>query len=188
MSNDETEIPLKNLKINQKMFQVKKGDSLQMAGDKNIKFYYVQEGLLRGYIIDEKGKEHTYMFAPEKWIIGDSMAISKDTESELFIDALENSKIVSYNPFLIKEQDYLTSEEARIEINRLLKRIGVLQERLLMQMSSSALKRYQHFIKTYPNISERVPLKMIASYIGVTPEVLSTVRKQRATKKNSTYN
>jgi CRP-like cAMP-binding protein len=48
-----------------------------------------------------------------------------------------------------------------------------------MLMSSSAIERYEHFVKTYPNIVQRVPQKMIASYLGITPEALSRVRKDR---------
>jgi hypothetical protein len=50
-------------------------------------------------------------------------------------------------------------------------------------MRASAIERYEHFIETYPDIVQRVPQKMIASYLGITPEALSTVRRKRIPKK-----
>ncbi len=183
MLNHELEYPLKSLNLNQKVLDVKKGTTLQLEGNKNIKFYYVTSGLLRSFIIDDKGKEHTYMFAPENWLIGDSMAFSNNSESQLNIEALEDSKVISFDPLLVNKKDSLTAAEYTTEIYRLLKRIGVLQERVLMQMGASALVRYDHFTKTYPQILERVPLKMIATYLGITPEALSNVRREWGKKK-----
>ena len=56
------------------VIEVKKGQILQHRGDINTKAYHVKSGLLRSYTIDEKGKEHIFMFAPEDWIIADSKA------------------------------------------------------------------------------------------------------------------
>lgn len=178
MLNHELEIPLKSLDLSQKRATVQKGTILQMRGNTQIKFYYVLKGLLRSYIIDEKGKEHTFMFAPENWFVGDSYAFSKKKSTQLFIDAIEDSEIVVYHSNRIEGKVVLTTDEYQIELNKLHNRVGVLQERILMQMSASALARYKHFVKTYPQIIERVPQKMIATYLGITPEALSNVRGQ----------
>ena len=61
---------------------------------------------------------------------------------------------------------------------KLAKRLRVLQKRIVMLMSSAAIERYEHFIATYPSIIQRVPQRMIASYLGITPEALSRVRKE----------
>ena len=73
-----------------KKIKIKKGQILQRKGDLNSKVYQVQSGLLRSYSIDEKGKEHIYLFAPENWIIADS--VSPKTPCDLFIDALEDDQ------------------------------------------------------------------------------------------------
>jgi CRP-like cAMP-binding protein len=65
---------------------------------------------------------------------------------------------------------------ARLESNRLLRRIAVLQKRVLLLMSASATERYQEFIVTYPNLQQRVSQRHIASYLGITPEALSRLR------------
>lgn len=153
----------KNLVL--KEIKVKKGQILQHSGELNSKIYFVKSGLLRSYSIDKKGKEHIFMFAPENWTIADS--INPEKPCELFIEALEDSTIT------IREKKVENAKNTQSLINR----ISVLQKRVIMLMSSSAIERYQHFIETYSDIVQRVPQRMIASYLGVTPESLSTAKK-----------
>ena len=147
------------------LHKAKKSQILQHKGELNTKVFVVKSGLLRSYSIDEKGKEHIFMFAPEGWIMGD--AVAPEAPAALFIDAIEDSTII------IKEKDALTEPNAQKLINRL----EVLQNRIIMLMSAPAIDRYKHFINTYPDIVQRVPQKMIASYLGITPEALSNVKK-----------
>ena len=152
--------------------KVKKGQILQHAGELNTKVYAVEAGLLRSYAIDEKGKEHIFAFAPEGWTIADLCEIT--IPCELFIDALEDSTVT-----VIEKEE----RKKQVAINTVVKRILVLQKRVIMLMSAPALERYEYFIETYPNIVQRVPQKMIASYLGITPEALSRVRKERTKTK-----
>tara|TARA_B110000902_G_C14099894_1_gene510209 strand:+ start:178 stop:642 length:465 start_codon:yes stop_codon:yes gene_type:complete len=147
-----------------KRLEVYKGQVLQRPGDLNSKTYHVKSGLLRCYIIDEKGKEHIYMFASENWIIGDSVPPEKPCE--LFIDSIEDSIVIQGE-----------KEIELVEPQKLLKRLEVLQKRIIMLMSASAIERYEYFIETYADIVQRVPQKMIASFLGITPESLSTVKR-----------
>lgn len=151
-----------------KALTIKKGDILQRKGDLNSKVYSVQSGLLRSYAIDDKGKEHIFMFAPEGWIIADNLPPS--IPCDLFIDALEDSDIIILQKDLSKEN----------HSNKLIKRLSVLQKRVIMLMSASAMERYQHFVETYPQITQRVPQRMIASFLGITPEALSKIRGARS--------
>lgn len=153
---------------NLKKIEVKKGQILQRKGELNSKVYQVETGLLRSFSIDEKGKEHIYMFAPENWIVADSG--SPEEPSELYIDAVEDSVILQ------REKD----PDSVSDTAKLLKRLEVLQKRIIMLMSASAIERYESFIETYPDIVQRVPQRMIASYLGITPEALSTVRSKRS--------
>lgn len=138
---------------------------MQRKGDLNTMVYSVESGLLRSFSIDEKGKEHIYMFGPKNWLIADN--VPPDVPGDLYIDALEDSIIgVSFKDTLVMHDS-----------KKLLKRMSVLQKRVIMLMSASAAERYDHFTKTYPQIIQRVPQRMIASYLGITPETLSRVRK-----------
>ncbi|RJE74146.1 Crp/Fnr family transcriptional regulator [Reichenbachiella sp. MSK19-1] len=162
--------------FNETPIRVKKGEILQMAGKSQAQSYAVVKGLLRSYMIDQKGKEHIFMFAPEGWIIGDIHAASSQTSTRLFIDVLEDSEIVPIR----RSIDELSLEDLKYGLVKALKRVGVLQNRVIMQMSSSAWERYQYFIDVYPDLLSRVPQKMIASYLGITPQALSRIRGEWA--------
>lgn len=129
--------------------------------------YKVKRGLIRSYTIDEKGKEHIYMFGPENWIVADYCGPQEPCQ--LYIDVLEDGELE------------VTPKELPVEEipdpDALLRRLQVMQNRIVMLMSSTAKERYEHFVQTYPDIIQRVPQKMIASYLGITPEALSRVRK-----------
>lgn len=154
-----------------KRIEVKKGQNLQVKGSFNSKIYQVKQGLLRSYSIDKKGKEHIFIFASEGWIIADGLP--PDKPCELFIDALEDSIVIQ------KEKDIDSERNGE----KLIKRLETLQKRVIMLMSASAIERYEHFKETYPDILQRVPQRMIASYLGITPEALSTVKRQRLQEK-----
>ncbi|MEL6557361.1 MAG: Crp/Fnr family transcriptional regulator [Bacteroidota bacterium] len=159
--------------VTSRTLKVKKGKIIQQKGEYNSKIYVVRKGLLRSYSIDKKGREHVFMFAPEGWVVGD--AISVDEPSELVIQALEDSEL------LVREKDAKRDGTPK-GFAALAKRLLVLQRRIMMMMSVTALERYEHFENTYPNLIQRVPQKMIAAYLGITPEALSKVRGQRLKK------
>ena len=148
--------------------KVNKGQILQRKGELYTKVYAVETGLLRSFTIDEKGKEHIFAFAHEGWTIADLCEVTDPCE--LFIDALEESTVT-----IIEKEE----RKKQVDINTVVNRIFVLQKRVIMLMSASAIERYEHFVKIYPNIVQRVPQNMIASYLGITPEALSRVRKEQ---------
>ena len=149
-----------------KIIRINKGHILQRTGETKPKIYLVKSGLLRSYVIDEKGKEHIFLFAPKNWIMTD--CTSSNQPCKLFIDALEDSEV------LILEK----GNEDKIELQKILNRLEALQNRVIMMMSSTAIERYEHFVETYPEIIQRVPQRMIASYLGITPEALSKVKNK----------
>jgi CRP-like cAMP-binding protein len=157
---------------------VKKGTLLQMEGDEQLKSFAVVKGLLRSYIIDAKGKEHIFMFAPEDWIIGDLYAGAFKKPAKLFIDALEDSEVIP-----IEHAEQITNEMAQSGLEKAFKRAGIMQNRVLLLMSATAWERYQYFLDLYPDLHHRVPQKMIASYLGITPQALSRIRGEWAKSK-----
>lgn len=161
---------------------VKKGEVLQYAGQEFSKVYFVKSGLLRSYIIDDKGKEHIYMFASEGWIVSDIEREIFGNNTVLYIDALEDTELY----IIDTEQLYQLEERHKYSdfmFAALMKRIGVMQRRILALMSASAQQRYESFLQIYPDLKNRVPQKMIASYLGITPEALSKIRGQMVRKK-----
>lgn len=136
---------------------------------------------MKSYTIDEKGKEHIFMFAPENWIIGDIESREFNVPTQLFIEAIEDSEVITIKD--VERINEMSQEEAKENIKLLFRRVAVLQQRVIMLMSATALERYQHFLKMYPELIHRIPQKMIASYLGITPEALSAIRGRMAKKK-----
>jgi CRP-like cAMP-binding protein len=165
-----------------KITRLKKGDILQRTGELNSKAFFVKIGLLRSYTIDDKGKVHIFMFAPESWIVADFESQELEQPAELFIDAIEDSEIVVLDRKLLTESDLNTIQVKR-NVKLLSRRIGILQRRIIMLMSASAKERYDFFLDAYPELPNRIPQKMIASYLGITPQALSTIRGKIARKK-----
>lgn len=133
---------------------------------------------MRSFFVDEGGKEHTFMFAPEGWIIADLEASGFGNNTRLAIEALEDSE-VELLPMLDR---VLEGRDAESEFKLMHRRAGALQRRVLMMMSTSALERYEFFLETYPQLSGRISQKLIASYLGITPQALSKLRAERVGK------
>ena len=161
----------------------KKGEILQSPNASKSSVFYVKKGLLKSYLIDSKGKEHIYMFAPEGWIIGDLEAIEFNQPTELFVSCIEDSEVIFYSKSRLFESD-LTNEQILENAKALYRRIGRLQRRVLMLMGTPAVDRYKYFIKTYPDLLNRVPQHMIASFLGIAPQTLSTLRKNMGRSEN----
>lgn len=164
-----------NLDPNAKTKVFKKGQIIQFEGDAKPLTFFVKTGLLRSYIIDSKGKEHIFMFAPENWIIADVEAIENKQPVELFIDCLEDSEVIIFNKDSLFTTD-LSKQKMMDNAQLLYRRMAKLQRRVLMLLGSLAIDRYTYFLNTYPELPNRVPQRMIASYLGITPQALSTIR------------
>jgi len=162
--------------------KIEKADFLLRQGEVCDKVFFVEKGLLRAYKVDDEGKEHINQFAPENWFITDRSSILFNHPSEYFIDALEDSELIVFeNEFLIEASNISTSFR-EYNKNLLHNHIRQLQIRIDSLLGLPAEKRYLDFVETYFNLTLRVPQWMIASYLGISPESLSRVRKKLAAK------
>jgi len=139
---------------------------------------FVVEGCFRMYLVDENGKEHNLQFAVENWWIGDIGSFHSGEPSRLYIEALENSTILQ-----IKKEDQLKLFVEHPKFNRIFRvftenALVSCQKRILQNISSTAEERYLDFVKQYPFFFNRISNFQIASFLGVTPEFLSTIRKK----------
>jgi CRP-like cAMP-binding protein len=163
--------------------KVKKHEFLLNEGEVARSAFFTVHGCLRMYTVDNKGKEHIMQFAPENWWIGDMESSSTRAPSVYFIDALEDSDILVIENSAW-EKSLKEIPPLAILFQRLLQnRQTATQKRIIFSMSASAEERYLDFLKTYPNLVQRIPQHMIASYLGITPESLSRIRKQVVSKK-----
>ncbi len=160
----------------------RKRQYLLQAGDVCRFNAFVLKGFLRLYYLDDKGHEHIIQFAPENYWTGDRESMDSGLPSKYDIDAIEDSEIL-----LLKKEDFDMLRKTVPAFNEfvndtLKKNVVVLQERIHTSISLSADEKYNNFILKFPSISNRVPLHMVASYLGVSAETLSRVRSQ-STKK-----
>lgn len=142
--------------------------------------FFVSKGLLRSYTIDETGKEHIIQFASENWIITDRSSSYFNEPSELYIDAIEDSEIVLIDKNFINAAAELSVSFREQDNIALHNHIRQLQKRVNLLLGATAEQRYLDFITIYPKLTLRIPQWMIASYLGITPETLSRVRKELA--------
>ena len=139
---------------------------------------FVEKGALRAYAINETGTEHIIQFAVEGWTISDLYSFLTGEQATYNIDAIENAELVlisktAHEALLQQVPKY----ETYIRLQMTSAYIA-LQKRLTSIVSLSIEERYKNFTTTYPDIAQRVPQHMIASYMGLTPETLSRIRRR----------
>lgn len=160
-------------KIRKKQYLLQEGDVC-----KNIAF--VVKGALREYTVDEKGVEYIVQFALEGWLISDLYSFLTGSPATYHIDALEESTLI----LISKEAEQAILQQVpKFESYTRMQITGAylaMQKRVNALISQTVEERYLGFMNLYPNIVQRVPQHMIASYMGLSPETLSRVRKKLA--------
>lgn len=162
--------------------RVKRRGFLLQAGEVCQHISFVVAGGFRLYAVDPGGKEHNLQFAVENEWITDLASFYAERPGGVYIEALEPATVLQ-----IRHDDLLDlfiryhkfDRNFRILIER---KYLQLQERVLQSISTTAEERYQHFLTQYPHWARRLPNTQIASYLGITPEFLSKIRKDRITK------
>ena len=149
-------------------------------GDPCIYTIFVEKGLLRTFRIDDKGNEHILQFGMQGWWVADLFSFLTGEDSEYNIEALEDSELLlitkpSWDRLLLEVPAFEHYFRILIQNNLI-----ATQRRLMGTMSTTAEERYNKLLQEFPDIAQRVPQHMIASYIGVTRETLSRLRSQLA--------
>lgn len=171
-----------NFEAETNSYIVKRGEVIHSSGVISKKAYRVISGCLKSFVLDKAGKEHIIQFAPENWIISDMASFFNQEPSKIYIEAIEESNIqvLSHDTYADLEK---LNEDFILEMNlKLRNNLIASNKRLIALLSSTAEERYIEFTKTYPMLVQRLPLKLIASYIGITPEYLSDLRRKIAKK------
>jgi len=158
-------------KLRKKQYLLQEGDVCKFIA-------FVEKGALRQYSLDENGNERIIQFALEGWTISDLYSFLTGEAATYHIDALEDSELVLISKAAHEE---LLQKVAKYETYTRLKITGAyiaMQKRLTSIISSPLEERYSSFIALYPDIVQRVPQHMIASYMGLQPETLSRIRRR----------
>lgn len=143
---------------------------------------YIVEGAFRVFYLDNDGKEHTVSIGVEDWFVTDFYSYINQSPAMNFAEALEDSTI-----FQMKYEDVETlckrihglSEYFRLTTE---KAFAFSRRRAISHISKSAEERYDEYLANYPHIVQRVPQYVLASYLGMSAEFLSKIRKQKMTK------
>jgi CRP-like cAMP-binding protein len=159
--------------------KVKRRHFIEQPGYTSRNRTYVVEGALRAYFIGHDGQEHTVSLAVEDWWIGDPGSFFFQEPATLYVETLEDCVLLqlSYeNEQLLLEkipafEKYFNVRWQRIAI--------MMQRRIISNLSLSAKERYEEFEKKYPKFIQRIPLYIIASYLGMTREFLSKIRNEK---------
>ena len=158
-------------KLRKKQFLLQSGEICKVNA-------FVEKGIMRSYTVDEKGNEHIIQFAAEGWWISDLYSFLTGEISDYNIEALENCELLLLSR---RASEELLSTVPKFESYQRLLLQGAyiaMQRRITGSLNQTAEEKYQEILKAYPQIIQRVPQHMVASYLGITPETLSRIRKQ----------
>ena len=157
-------------KLKNKEFLIKSGEIARST-------YFVNKGLLRLYQIQEDGTEKTALFAKEEWWVSDLYSFYSQKPAIHFLQALENSEILELSKSKLEELFFQIPKLERFF--RILQQNAFISqnERVMDMLTKSANERYLTFIKKYPKAELRISQKHIASYLGISPEFLSKMKK-----------
>ena len=155
---------------------------LQRAGAVAQHAAFVARGCLRSYTIDSRGREHIVKFAPETWWVADNTSLASGTPSDYFIDALEDSDLLLIDPRSHETLAENVPGYAAAHRQGLQRHAAAKDKRIISSLSASAQDRYLQFLDTYPSLVTRVPQWMVASYLGVSPETVSRIRRKLSRK------
>jgi CRP-like cAMP-binding protein len=131
------------------------------------------------YAVDKKGIEHNLQFAIENDWIADLGSLHTEKPSQLHIEAIEPTIVLQLSKV---DLWHLYTHFPKFDRNfRVIveNKFVALQDRLLQTISATAYDRYEAFLQDYPSLSKRLPNTQIASYLGITPDFLSKIRKDR---------
>lgn len=158
--------------------KIRKKQYLLQEGNICRHLAFVEKGLLRSYNVDEKGIEHMIHFAWEGWWMADMLSFLSNEPSTYHIDAIEDAELL-----LISQTDF---EEMLLKVPVMERYFRILfqnniiskERRLISSISNSAEEKYIHLTATNPELIKRIPQQLVASYLGITPETLSRIKKK----------
>lgn len=139
---------------------------------------FVLEGCLKNYFIDENGFEIILNFPVENWWVSDLVSFHDRAPASFNIETIETTRLLIIDR---EGKERLLQDFPQLErMFRLMvqRHLGSFQQRLFQQNALSAKERYAIFMEKYPNLLQRIPQYLIASYLGISPEFLSRLRKK----------
>ncbi len=162
--------------------KIRQGDFTERTGNISKGMIYVNAGCLMAYFSDKEASDHVIQFATAGWWTGDLHSFTSQTPSIYSTKALADSEVLLLPK---NDMDQLLEQFPKFErYFRIIFQNSLVthQHRIIQNFSVGAEERYAHFQEKYPSLEQYVPLKYIASYLGITPEFLSKIRRRRSEK------
>ena len=144
--------------------------------------YFIAKGCVKVCYTDEKGIECIIKFAPENWWVIDLDSFLNGKPSFFYIQTIEDVELYQLSRSNYELLNKNLPQFQKFSNERWQQGFISLQQRIMQNLSMSAEERYHQFINKYPGLEQRIPLKLIASYLGITPEFLSMLRKKWASR------
>lgn len=165
-----------------KVKQLRKRQYLLQEGEICKHFSFIVKGATRQYLVDQKGVEHIVHLGIENWWVGDRESWVMHSPSAFCIDAWEDTQLL-----MINRADTLRLAQQSPAFNEMLRVLDernniATQKRITSSISYPAEQRYTDLVGRYPEFMERFPQHIIASYLGITKDTLSRIRKQAMKK------
>jgi len=182
LSEDERNLimtQLKPKKLRKRQYFLQEGDVCKYMG-------FIVKGATRMFAVDEKGHEHILHFGLEDWWVGDYESFYLLTPSKYYVEALEEvDMILVTNEQLQELAGTIPAIAAMLDSSNKGAAIAN-SKRMHAAISLTAEERYEDLLRTHPHFFKRFPQNMIASYLGISPETLSRIRKM-AVKHDTTF-
>lgn len=179
LNEEEAEFFISVLRVK----KVKRKQLLEQPGYVSKHRSFVAQGAFRAFFIGMEGQEHTISLAVDGGWIGDPGSFLYQEPATLFIEAIEDSTLIQWSyeseQLLLKE----IPQFALLMMQRAQQIAVMIQRRVISQLSLSAEQRYEEFAEEHPVFVKRIPLYIIASYLGMTREFLSKIRNQKIRSK-----
>ncbi|WP_242119246.1 Crp/Fnr family transcriptional regulator [Aestuariivivens sediminicola] len=157
-----------------------KGQYILQQGDICRYECYVISGCTKTFYLDDDGQEHIIMFSIEDWWAADMGSFIDQTPADFNIQCLENTELVMFSYDTIEDL-YVKVPKLERFFRRIIEKAFIAsQKRIVRNFSLTAKEQYLHFRQQYPEIEQRIPQYMIASYLGITKEFLSKIKSQLA--------
>lgn len=174
LTDEDIQVLLTYIKIK----SIKKKEFLLKEGQICKGNYFVETGLLRMFYINEKGNEQITQFALENWWLSDYMSLMMQAPSKFYLQAVEDSEIV-----IVEHQKQEELFERLPQLERyfrimMQRAYAASQMRVKYFHDLSKEENYRQFVSLFPKFIQRIPQYMLASYLGITPEYLSELRKK----------